>query len=148
MPFIAAFNFVVDVVKGIIAWLGDAVAWIWDKVGSIPVVGKVAQAAEKVAGFFGLGGGGGPSAQDLVSSAPNVFRDPSTPPTGSVSVAGSGPASGQTNIGSNNTATTVNVDKIEISAPGADSREISQNVREYLGEELRALAFGSATGVQ
>ena len=34
--------------------------------GSIPVVGKVAQ-------------------------APNVFRDPSTPPTGSVSVAGSGP---------------------------------------------------------
>ena len=73
---------------------------------------------------------------------------PSTPPTGSVSVAGSGPASGQTNIGSNNTATTVNVDKIEISAPGADSREISQNVREYLGEELRALAFGSATGVQ
>ena len=67
MPFIAAFNFVVDVVKGIIAWLGDAVAWIWDKVGSIPVVGKVAQAAEKVAGFFGLGGGGGPSAQDLVS---------------------------------------------------------------------------------
>ena len=125
----------------LIDWAQQAIGWVKNLFGW---VGKIGEAFGWVKGALGFGGGGGegatptPEGQAMLDFANGLAAGPAMLPTAPPGAAVAGPV---------NRSVTVEIGEIVVNAPGADSREIAENVREQIRAELRDLVISMDSAV-
>ena len=126
----------------LIDWAQQAIGWVKSLFGW---VGKIGEAFGWVKGALGFGGGGGqdatptPEGQAMLDFGNGLAAGPAMLPVAPVGVAASaGPVNG---------SVTVEIGEIVVNAPGADSREIAENVREQIRAEFRDLVISMDSAV-